>query len=166
MLSAKKVRLHGMRDARWTTKDKLTQYKAIISQYKRDQKLMRADMNIQRKMNKSVIEVLKRKNDQRRVELVDATCGDRQVVRNILASDPPILMAYNLLPPTNIVDSLEHKNFTKRKMLDLIIHKQTLKKIELTSMKLHAAVLEDRLKNKPFDKLPSEIQGAAITGRI
>lgn len=33
MLSVKKVKLHGMTSTKWTTKDKITQYKGLINLY-------------------------------------------------------------------------------------------------------------------------------------
>lgn len=33
MLSAQKVKLHGMTSSKWTTKDKITQYKGLINLY-------------------------------------------------------------------------------------------------------------------------------------
>lgn len=45
MLSSKKIKLHGMSEPRWTTRDKITQYKGLINLYSKFHKVLHSSNN-------------------------------------------------------------------------------------------------------------------------
>lgn len=155
-----------MKDARWTTKDKITLYKSIISQLKRDQALCKQEKMLQSKRNKGMVYNLKKSTDRDRELLANSMYADKQIVKHILALDPVYLNAYKELKPTDIVERLDQTNYNTRKQLDLVFYQQKVKTNRLIDLKLHASILEDRLKYKTYEKLPCEVLAAVITGKI
>ncbi|KAB0796263.1 hypothetical protein PPYR_10324 [Photinus pyralis] len=166
MLSAKKIRLHGMQSTRWTTKDKLTQYKGLINLYTRDRKILSCDSAIARKKQLKEIKQLRKDIKDNRAELDNAIQGDRQKLRNALAEHRDLQLGFQNLPPIRVIDHLHQGNFNQRKLLDRMNYRMKQKTQTLISLKLELAELEDRLIYEGVEPLPIEEQAQTVTGKV
>ncbi|KAJ8951279.1 hypothetical protein NQ318_008182 [Aromia moschata] len=94
MLSAAKVRVHGMTSSKWTTKDKIIQYKGLIKLYTRDKKIMEQDNIIEGKKLFKELKTLQHQIEGDRKILESAIRGDKQRLRNTLADHKKMLLAH------------------------------------------------------------------------
>ncbi|KAF5280526.1 hypothetical protein FQR65_LT00277 [Abscondita terminalis] len=166
MLSAKKVRLHGMQSSRWTTRDKLTQYKGLINLYTRDRKILSSDAAIARKKQSKEIKQLRKDIKINREELDNAIQGDRQQLRNTLAEHRDLQLGFQNLPPIRVIDHLHQDNFNQRKLLDRMDYRMKQKTQTLIALKLELAELEDRLTYEGVGQLAVEQQAQIVTGKV
>lgn len=166
MLSIKKVKIHGIKDDRWTTQDKVSQYKGVITLYTRDQKIVKVDNINQHKKYDKMIKELKKNIIDHRFQLDNAIYGDKQIIKNILAEYDEFRLALSNLEPVIIIEHVHQHTFNKRKQLDLLNFQIKEATNKLIDLKLEAAVLEDRLKYTIDEKLPIELEAAVLTGKI
>lgn len=115
MLSAKKVKLHGLEDDRWVTRDKITQYKGLLNLYckyfcvvvqyfydsflARDKKIIDNDTNILCKKQQKQLKTIHKDITEKRAQLDNAIKGDRQLVRNKLQDHQDMQMKYQNIHP-------------------------------------------------------------------
>nr|XP_022908856.1 uncharacterized protein LOC111420163 isoform X2 [Onthophagus taurus] len=156
MLSIRKVRLHGMKDSRWMTKDKITQYKGLINLFKRDKKISNSDKSVATKRDKRALATLKKEIAGDRDLLDNALYGDKQIIRNALLSDKRIQLAYERLEPHIIVEHLQQQKFNCRKKMDLMQFEKLQKAKRLVTVKLEYAELCDRLTFEQPGSFPVE----------
>ncbi|XP_030765981.1 myosin-1-like [Sitophilus oryzae] len=169
MLSANKVKLHGMTSKKWTTKDKITQYKGLIKLYTRDRKIIEMDTGVAEKKQIRELKKLQKEIEQNKHDLDSAIRGDKQKLRNTLAEHREMQLAYQYSQPEKVIEMVEQVNFNKRKSKDLLLHKKQLKTKELIDLKLHYAEVEDILKFEGLSwqcMFPSEKQAQIITGKV
>ncbi|KAF2879348.1 hypothetical protein ILUMI_26818 [Ignelater luminosus] len=166
MLSAKKVRLHGMKSSRWTTRDKLTQYKGLINLFKRDAKIISFDTAVARKKQVKELKQLRKDIRSNREDLDNAIQGDRQQLRNTLQEHKDLQLTFQNAHPLKVIDHLHQGNFNKRKLLDRMNYRMKQKTQALISLKLELAELEDRIKYEGTGQLPVEKAAQLITGRV
>ncbi|KAI4470336.1 coiled-coil domain-containing protein [Holotrichia oblita] len=166
MLSAKKVKLHGMQDNRWTTKDKITQYKGLINLFTRDSKIMQIDTQVANKKQQQLLKQLHKDIVLNRQKLDNAFRGDKQQIRNVLQEHRSMQLAYQELHALQIIAHIHQDNFNKRKELDRLTHRMKLRTEALIHAKLQLAELEDRLQYEAPGTLPSEIQAKIVTGQV
>lgn len=166
MFSVKKVALHGMQDSRWKTQDKVTQYRGIINLYVRDKAVLGSDTtSTARKCTKAISETKKEIEALKR-ELNQAQFGDLQKIRNCLAEERRLQLAYQHLHPTVIISKIAQNNFNLRKILDKLKYKLGLRENQLIQMKLSISELEDRLEYEDVGKLPVEKRVGIVTGKV
>ncbi|KAK9702346.1 hypothetical protein QE152_g30021 [Popillia japonica] len=166
MLSAKKVKLHGMQDNRWTTKDKITQYKGLINLFTRDSKIMQIDTQVANKKQQQLLKQLHKDIVLNRQKLDNAFRGDKQQIRNVLQEHRNMQLAYQELHALQIIAHIHQDNFNKRKELDRLTHRMKLRTEALIHAKLQLAELQDRLQYEAPGTLPSEIQAKIVTGQV
>ncbi|KAG5889574.1 hypothetical protein JTB14_018558 [Gonioctena quinquepunctata] len=169
MLSANKVKLHGMTSTKWTTKDKITQYKGLINLYTRDKKIIEMDNNIAKKRQIKEAKSIQREIENNRKELDNAVRGDKQKLRNTLAEHREMQLAFQNAQPQKVIDMVHQVNFTKRKTRDRLKYRMDLKSDKLIELKLKYALYEDRIKYDGLSwqtMLPSERQAHLITGKV
>ncbi|XP_060534712.1 uncharacterized protein LOC132707068 [Cylas formicarius] len=169
MLSANKVKLHGMTSNRWTTKDKIIQYKGLIKLYTRDRKIMEIDSGVAAKKQTHELKKLRKQIGDDRQALDNAICGDKQKLRNTLAAHREMQLAYQYAQPQKVIEMVEQVNFNKRKARDLLQYKKHLKKQELIQRKLRYGELEDSIKFEHLSwqsQLPNERLAHIITGKV
>ncbi|KAF7271893.1 uncharacterized protein LOC143203836 [Rhynchophorus ferrugineus] len=169
MLSANKVKLHGMTSTKWTTKDKITQYKGLIKLYTRDRKIIEMDTGVAEKKQIRELKKLQKEIEQNKQDLDNAIRGDKQKLRNTLAEHREMQLAYQYSQPQKVIEMVEQVNFNKRKCMDLLRYKKQRKTQELVDLKLHYAKLEDIVKFEGLSWqsiLPSERQAQIITGKV
>ncbi|XP_065161496.1 uncharacterized protein [Atheta coriaria] len=166
MLSAKKVKLHGLQDKRWTVQDHLTQYKGLVNLFKRDKKIGDMDAKLNIKKQKKEYKQLTRQIAISREELKNCMYGDQQKIRNILAEDRAMKLAYQELHATKVIDHIYQDNFARRKMLDLQNYRLKLKIDRLIKLRLEEGDLEMQEETQSFSKTPLEIQIGIVTGKV
>ncbi|XP_023012491.1 uncharacterized protein [Leptinotarsa decemlineata] len=169
MLSANKVKLHGMTSTKWTTKDKITQYKGLINLYTRDKKIIEMDNVIAKKKQIKELKALQKDIENNRRDLDNAIRGDKQKLRNTLAEHREMQLAFQNAQPQKVIDMVHQVNFTKRKTRDRLKYRMKLKSDKLIEFKLKYALYEDRLKYDGLTwqtMLPSERQAHLITGKV
>ncbi|KAK9885949.1 hypothetical protein WA026_013824 [Henosepilachna vigintioctopunctata] len=166
MLSARKVKLHGMTSAKWTTKDKITQYKGLINLYIRDSAILKTDTNVTKRRQAKELKQLQKEIEVNRGVLDNAIRGDKQQLRNTLAEHREMQLAYQNHQPKRVIDAIHQINFNKRKELDKLEFRMKQKSDKLIDLKLELAVLEDRLKYTNPNEFPIEKQCAIITGKV
>ncbi|KAJ8973130.1 hypothetical protein NQ317_001561 [Molorchus minor] len=169
MLSAAKVRIHGMTSAKWTTKDKITQYKGLIRLYTRDKKIMEMDTIIEHKKQTKELKTLQKQIESDRKILDTAIRGDKQRLRNKLSEHREMLLAYQNEQCHKVNDMVNQVNFTKRKSRDMLNYRMEQKSEKLIELKLRAALYEDRIKYEGMswqNMLPCERAAHLITGKV
>lgn len=169
MLSANKVKLHGMTSTKWTTRDKITQYKGLINLYTRDKKIIEMDTQISQKKQAKELKVIQREIEQNRRDLDNAVRGDKQKLRNTLADHREMQLAYQNAKPERVIDMVNQVNFTKRKARDFLKYRMNQKSDKLIDLKLRYASYEDRLRYEGLSwqaMLPCEKQAHIITGKV
>jgi len=169
MLTANKVKQHGMTSNRWTTKDKITQYKGLIKLYTRDRKIMEVDTGVAEKQQQRQLKKKQKELQQNRKALDNAIRGDKQKLRNTLSDHREMQLAFQNSQPEKVIEMVEQVNFNKRKSRDLLKYKKQLKTQELIDLKLRYAELEDYLKFEGLSwasMLPCERLAHIITGKV
>ncbi|CAH4038837.1 unnamed protein product [Pieris brassicae] len=94
MLSAAKVRIHGMQDENWVIKDKINQYRGLIKLYERDRKIHEGDLSKQKKRYCRDIRQLRKDITTKREELGVAVYGDQQFLRNAFQEHKRLQLTY------------------------------------------------------------------------
>ncbi|KAJ0183730.1 hypothetical protein K1T71_000153 [Dendrolimus kikuchii] len=166
MLSAAKVRIHGMQDENWVIKDKINQYRGLIKLYERDRKIHEGDLAIQKKRYSNDIRTLRKTITTKREELGVAVYGDKQFLRNAFQEHKRLQLTYMNSQADKVLESIHQENFNKRKQLDRIRYtkKKKMEKFQLTQ--LESAELRDRLIFEVGGKLPAEKKEQAVANYV
>ncbi|XP_063837979.1 uncharacterized protein LOC135087063 [Ostrinia nubilalis] len=166
MLSAAKVRIHGMQDENWVIKDKINQYRGLIKLYERDRKIHEGDLAKQKKRYCRDIRTLRKEINTKRGELSVAVYGDKQFLRNAFQEHRRLQLTYMNSQADRVLESIHQENFNKRKQLDRIRYtkKKKMEKFRLTQ--LESAELRDRLLYEVGGKLPAEKKEQAVANYV
>ncbi|XP_063394540.1 uncharacterized protein LOC134679511 [Cydia fagiglandana] len=166
MLSAAKVRIHGMQDDNWLIKDIINQYRGLIKLYERDRKIHEGDLAKQKKRYSRDIRQMRKDITTKRGELGVAVYGDKQFLRNVFQEHRRLQLTYMNSQADKVVESIHQENFNKRKQLDRIRYtkKKKMEKFRLTQ--LQSAELRDRLLYEVGGKLPSEVKEQAVANYV
>ncbi|KAK2582345.1 hypothetical protein KPH14_004681 [Odynerus spinipes] len=97
MLSAKFVRIHKTSDDRWTTRDKLTQYRGILKLNVRDKKLQSLELNKLRQKVKKNLKTLRRDVTEYRQIVNHVVTGNRVRVQSTLQQHDNFHLAFGQL---------------------------------------------------------------------
>ncbi|XP_018331904.1 uncharacterized protein LOC108741563 [Agrilus planipennis] len=166
MLGALAVRVHGIQDERWMTKDKITQYKGMVTLFRRDRKILEADSAVARKKQKKELKNLQKEIERQRHDLDNAIRGDRQMLRTTLQENRAMQLAYQDMHPLKVVECLHQENFNKRKQLDRLNYHMSQRTDQLIALKLEQAQLEDNKKSDDCLVLPVEKVIEIVTGQV
>ncbi|XP_037869848.1 uncharacterized protein LOC101737634 [Bombyx mori] len=166
MLSAAKVRIHGMQNDNWVIKDKINQYRGLIKLYERDRKIHEGDLAKQKKRYCRDIRQLRKDINTRREELGVAVYGDKQFLRNAFQEHKRLQLTYMNSQADKVLESIHQENFNKRKQLDRIRYtkKKKMEKFRLTQ--LESAEMRDRLLYEVGGKLPAEKKEQAVANYV
>ncbi|XP_053624670.1 uncharacterized protein LOC128683264 [Plodia interpunctella] len=166
MLSAAKVRIHGMQDENWVIKDKINQYRGLIKLYERDRKIHEGDLAKQKKRYSRDIRQLRKDITTKREELGVAVYGDKQFLRNAFQEHRRLQLTYMNSQADKVLESIHQENFNKRKQLDRIRYtkKKKMEKFRLTQ--LESAELRDRVLYEVGGKLPAEKKEQAVANYV
>ncbi|KAG7313242.1 hypothetical protein JYU34_000343 [Plutella xylostella] len=166
MLSAAKVRIHGMQDENWVIKDKISQYRGLIKLYERDRKIHEGDLQKQKRRYSRDIRQLRKDISSKREELGVATQGDKQFLRNAFQEHRRLQLMYMNSNASKVLESIHQENFNRRKQLDRITYTKKIKMERFRMMQLEAAELRDRLLYEIAGKLPSEKKEQAVANYV
>ncbi|CAK1588268.1 unnamed protein product [Parnassius mnemosyne] len=166
MLSAAKVRIHGMQDDNWVIKDKINQYRGLIKLYERDRKIHEGDLAKQKRRYSRDIRQLRKDIAKKRQELGVAVYGDKQFLRNAFQEHRRLQLTYMNSQADKVLENIHQENFNKRKQLDRIryIKKKKMEKFRRTQ--LESAELHDRLLYEVSGKLPAEKKEQAVANYV
>ncbi|XP_041987583.1 eukaryotic translation initiation factor 3 subunit A [Aricia agestis] len=166
MLSAAKVRIHGMQDENWVIKDKINQYRGLIKLYERDRKIHEGDLVRQKKRYFRDIRQLRKDITDKRGELAVAVYGDKQFLRNAFQEHRRLQLTYMNSQADKVLESIHQENFNKRKQLDRIryLKKKKMEKFRLSQ--LESDELRDRLLFEVGGKLPAEKKEQAVANYV
>ncbi|XP_075991106.1 uncharacterized protein LOC142986475 [Anticarsia gemmatalis] len=166
MLSAAKVRIHGMQDENWVIKDKINQYRGLIKLYERDRKIHEGDLAKQKKRYSRDIRQLRKDITAKREELGVAVYGDKQFLRNAFQEHKRLQLTYMNSQADKVLESIHQENFNKRKQLDRIRYTKKKKMEKFRLAQLEAAVLRDRVLYEVGGKLPAEKKEQAVANYV
>ncbi|PZC75906.1 uncharacterized protein LOC110378216 [Helicoverpa armigera] len=166
MLSAAKVRIHGMQDDNWVIKDKINQYRGLIKLYERDRKIHEGDLAKQKKRYSRDIRQLRKEIAAKREELGVAVYGDRQFLRNAFQDHRRLQLTYMNSKADKVLESIHQENFNKRKQLDRIRYTKKKKMEQFRMAQLEAAEMRDRVIYEVGGKLPPEKKEQAVANYV
>ncbi|XP_045531241.1 uncharacterized protein LOC123718622 [Pieris brassicae] len=166
MLSAAKVRIHGMQDENWVIKDKINQYRGLIKLYERDRKIHEGDLSKQKKRYCRDIRQLRKDITTKREELGVAVYGDQQFLRNAFQEHKRLQLTYMNSQADRVLESIHQENFNKRKQLDRIRYTKKKKMETFRLTQLESAELRDRLLFEVGGKLPAEKKEQAVANYV
>ncbi|XP_045784996.1 uncharacterized protein LOC123880742 isoform X1 [Maniola jurtina] len=166
MLSAAKVRIHGMQDENWVIKDKINQYRGLIKLYERDRKIHEGDLAKQKKRYSRDIRQLRKDITNKREELEVAVYGDKQFLRNAFQEHRRLQLTYMNSQADKVLESIHQENFNKRKQLDRIRYTKKKKMEQFRQVQLQTAELHDRVIYEIGGKLPAEKKEQAVANYV
>ncbi|CAH0577996.1 unnamed protein product [Chrysodeixis includens] len=166
MLSAAKVRIHGMQDDSWVIKDKINQYRGLIKLYERDRKIHEGDLAKQKKRYSRDIRQLRKEIAAKREELGVAVYGDKQFLRNAFQEHRRLQLTYMNSQADKVLESIHQENFNKRKQLDRIRYTKKKKMEKFRLAQLEAAELRDRVIYEVGGKLPPEKKEQTVANYV
>ncbi|KAJ8737803.1 hypothetical protein PYW08_000398 [Mythimna loreyi] len=166
MLSAAKVRQHGMQDDNWVIKDKINQYRGLIKLYERDRKIHEGDLAKQKKRYSRDIRQLRKEITAKREELGVAVYGDKQFLRNAFQDHRRLQLTYMNSKADKVLESIHQENFNKRKQLDRIRYTKKKKMEKFRLAQLEAAEMRDRVIFEVGGKLPPEKKEQAVANWV
>ncbi|XP_026316058.1 uncharacterized protein LOC113227376 [Hyposmocoma kahamanoa] len=166
MLSAAKVRIHGMQDENWVIKDKINQYRGLIKLYERDRKIHEGDLAKQKRRYSRDIRQLRKDISTKRDELGVVVYGDKQFLRNAFQEHRRLQLMYMNSQADKVLESIHQENFNKRKKLDRIRFIKKKKMETFRQSQLEAAELRDRIIYEVGGKLPAEKKEQAVANYV
>ncbi|XP_013144909.1 PREDICTED: uncharacterized protein LOC106108324 [Papilio polytes] len=166
MLSAAKVRIHGMQDENWVIKDKINQYRGLIKLYERDRKIHEGDLAKQKRRYLRDIRQLRKDITTKRQELGVVVYGDKQFLRNAFQEHRRLQLTYMNSQADKVLESIHQENFSKRKQLDRIRYTKKKKMEKFRCIQLASAEIRDRLLYEMGGKLPAEKKEQAVANYV
>ncbi|KPJ06407.1 hypothetical protein RR48_14146 [Papilio machaon] len=166
MLSAAKVRIHGMQDENWVIKDKINQYRGLIKLYERDRKIHEGDLAKQKRRYLRDIRQLRKDITTKRQELGVVVYGDKQFLRNAFQEHRRLQLTYMNSQADKVLESIHQENFNKRKQLDRISYTKKKKMEKFRRIQLASAEIRDRLLYEIGGKLPAEKKEQAVANYV
>lgn len=160
------MKLHNMRNDKWTPSDKITQYNCMITIHEKNHDLLslkaKSDYNAQNEKLKE--EVTKVKDC--RVKLKDVQCGDTQRIKNIFQNHRAMQRLYPNLSTEKITDSVDYRTFVKQKRFDRLSYKKK-QLTEIYEKRLdELGKLQDRVKYQDSLELEDEISAKSLTAQL
>ncbi|OXU30933.1 hypothetical protein TSAR_013161 [Trichomalopsis sarcophagae] len=148
MLSAKQVRAHGMRNEKWSTREKSLQYRGILKLHARDKKLQATNAEkLKRKVSRSLKE-LKADIEEYRKIVNDVICGDKRLLRTILQKQRDLKIQLQDAEPSDAYEVIFQDYNLKRKQLDKLGYVKVKKRQEFCNLKSEFADLSEQIEKK------------------
>ncbi|KAH0535187.1 hypothetical protein KQX54_014709 [Cotesia glomerata] len=94
ILSVRGYRLHGIKDSRWSIRDKVYQYKGVLKLYGSQKKIKATEATRLRKRLAKEIKTLRDEIKEYREILKEVESGDRRRMHQVLQADKNIQLAY------------------------------------------------------------------------
>ncbi|XP_053595992.1 uncharacterized protein LOC103574011 [Microplitis demolitor] len=129
ILSVREYKIHGIKDSRWTIKDKIYQYKGAI-------KLYAIEAARQRKKLSKEIKILRDEIREYREILKEVKSGDRRRMHQVLQNDKNLQLAYQDRDPTVVYGAINQDFSLRRKQLDELLYFKKIKIKEFFDLKV------------------------------
>ncbi|XP_058793179.1 uncharacterized protein LOC131665347 [Phymastichus coffea] len=148
MLSAKYTRIHGMRNERWTTREKILQYRSILKLHARDKNLQGINgEKFKRKNHRDLKELTKDTSSYREI-LKDVIFGDKRLLRSIFQTEKDFkILLQDAVPLEAYRAVFQDYNF-HRKQLDKLQYLKAKKRKDYCFWQSEYARLSDALEHK------------------
>lgn len=148
---------HKISDARWKADDKITQYDCIASVYQKHHDLEKVKQHSE--FNAKVEQYAEQMKtvETLRATLKNLQAGDLQRIRNIFCDDPEQQLMFSGMTSAEIMDTVEHRLFEKRKALDRLAGEMKRLRRLYEQKLLDLAKLQDRVRYQDGVELPDEL---------
>ncbi|XP_012261634.2 myosin-9-like isoform X1 [Athalia rosae] len=144
MMNAKNVKIHGMKDERWTIRDKLHQYRGILKLYAREKKLQVINAGRIKKKVSRDLKILTKDVQNYREIIHDSIDGNKRRLRTILQHHRDYQLAFQNMPPDDAYEAIYQRNDVNRRQLDKLYYLKKKKMKEFFDLKLECALLRDK----------------------
>ncbi|XP_046750581.1 uncharacterized protein LOC124413838 [Diprion similis] len=144
MLSTKNIKIHGMKDERWTIRDKLQQYRGILKLYAREKKLQVINASrVKKKVSRDLKALTKDVQNYREITN-DMAEGNKRQLRTIMQRHRDYQLAFQDMKPDDAYSAIYHRNDVNRRQLDKLYYLKKKKMKEFFDLKLECALLKDK----------------------
>ncbi|KAF7988563.1 hypothetical protein HCN44_001136 [Aphidius gifuensis] len=144
MLSIKTVKIHGMKDKRWTLRDKLNQYRGIIKLNKREKKIKKNEASRNRKRISRELNKLKNEVKNYREIVKEVQEGDSRRIHTLLQGHKDFMLALENKNPGTVYKAVSEDVCLRRNQLDKLYNLKRQKIREFFNLKLECTELEEK----------------------
>ncbi|XP_046682797.1 uncharacterized protein LOC124369098 [Homalodisca vitripennis] len=142
-----------MEDERWTTKDKLEQFRGVTALYNSTNAINKEKTQALRKKQTKDIKNLSTQNKKYRELYEEVLHGDKKNLLPALHAHPTMQLAFKNLNPEGIEEELKQSIFCKTKELDRLRFKKKNLEENFLNKKLGLAELEQEADEPPENYL-------------
>ncbi|KAK0094790.1 hypothetical protein PV326_009973 [Microctonus aethiopoides] len=158
ILSVRGYQKHGIKDDRWTIKDKVNQYKGVLRLHSRDKKLKTIEAaKIQKLVSRELQNVNSEVKECRGI-LNEVRCGDKRRMRNILRDHRDLQLAHENHYPDIVYDAVFQDCNLKRRQLDKLYYVKRKKMKEFFDLKFEATTILNQLEMQNHSHEPDRHQ--------
>ncbi|XP_033222583.1 uncharacterized protein LOC117176451 [Belonocnema kinseyi] len=151
MLSAKFVKIHGMKDDRWTTKDKLQQYRGVLRLHAREKKVQAANLiNLKKRVSRDLKSLSENVQEYRTI-INDIRSGDKRRICALFHEHRDLLLALMNQTPSEIFAGVFQDSSLKRKQLDKLFYQKKKVMKKCFDLKLEYTILSDKIDQRDVD---------------
>ncbi|XP_044588858.1 uncharacterized protein LOC123268043 [Cotesia glomerata] len=144
ILSVRGYRLHGIKDSRWSIRDKVYQYKGVLKLYGSQKKIKATEATRLRKRLAKEIKTLRDEIKEYREILKEVESGDRRRMHQVLQADKNIQLAYQDRNPIVVYEALNQDCSLRREQLDECYYLKKIKMKEFFDLKLECTILMNK----------------------
>ncbi|XP_011314339.1 uncharacterized protein [Fopius arisanus] len=112
----------GMRDKRWTIRDKIRQYRGILKLHGREKKLRAIDGGRVRKRTSRELKILSGEVKEYRGILNEIENGDKRRMHTLFQGHKDFQLAHENHNPGTVADAVDQENCLKRRQLDKLYY--------------------------------------------
>ncbi|XP_015127127.1 uncharacterized protein LOC107048473 [Diachasma alloeum] len=152
----------GMRDKRWTIRDKITQYRGILKLHGREKKLRAIDAGRARKRTSRELKILSGEVKEYRGILNEVENGDKRRIHTMLQGHKDFQLAYENHNPGTVSDAVDQDNCLKRRQLDKLYYVKRKRMKESFDHKLELTHLKDEYELQSLVPEPDRDQQSLI----
>ncbi|CAG2055023.1 unnamed protein product, partial [Timema podura] len=157
-MDAKVMQMLNSGDKKWTTKDKLNQYKGLIHLQLRDKKQQSYEARQKRHNYNQQIRELRKDVEYYRNALNNALVGDKHELINTLKKNPRLCLALERYEPEKVSEEMVQVNYTKIKKLDLLNYEKKKRMDKLHELRLELLSLQERIEVEKNDIHPRRME--------
>ncbi|XP_011495182.1 PREDICTED: uncharacterized protein LOC105360091 [Ceratosolen solmsi marchali] len=141
MLSTKYVKVHGMKNEKWNTREKMIQYRTILKLHVRDKKLQtinatKLKLQVSKNLKELSTDVIKY-----RQIVNDVISGDKRLFRTVWQNQKDFQTVLHDTEPSEAFTAIFQDYNLKRKQLDKLLHVKEKKTQEFCNLKSEYTML-------------------------
>ncbi|KAJ8664713.1 hypothetical protein QAD02_006375 [Eretmocerus hayati] len=156
MLAAKFVKRHGITREKWKTREKISQYRAILKLHARDKKLQTKNaIKLKKKVSKNLKDLQGDILEYRKI-VKDVVTGDKRLLRASLQSNKDFQILLQDADPTEAYRAVFQDYNLKRKQLDKLLNHKEQIRLRVCVVKSEYEKLFARLSENEIS--PTEVQ--------